>query len=280
MDTVTEALAPLALMYDRYAVVANGYGDALLAYAIGDRPGYGDVMKDYPLARFSEAFAVAAGYLLFATVGAAIWSKLGPTLDLYGLRFVYNLTQAMLCAWMSLEAGRRAINAEYTLACNVVDEKEPVMAAIVHVFYMSKILDFADTFFIITRKNYYQLSFLHVYHHWSIFLVYWFNLNTCFDGDVYLTIVLNALVHFVMYTYYFVSMHTKNIWWKKYLTQMQMVQFTLLLIQGGRLMYTGCLAYPPLISKLYVGYLVFMFALFLNFYIKAYTKQQTTKKLQ
>lgn len=50
---------------------------------------------------------------------------------------------------------------------------------------------------------------------------YWLNINAGYDGDVYLTIVLNGFIHTVMYTYYFVSMHTKDIWWKKYLTLMQ-----------------------------------------------------------
>lgn len=50
---------------------------------------------------------------------------------------------------------------------------------------------------------------------------YWLNVNAGYDGDVYLTIVLNGFIHTVMYTYYFVSMHTKDIWWKKYLTLMQ-----------------------------------------------------------
>ena len=31
-------------------------------------------------------------------------------------------------------------------------------------------------------------------------------------GDIYLTIVLNGAIHSVMYTYYFVSMHTDKIW--------------------------------------------------------------------
>ena len=30
-----------------------------------------------------------------------------------------------------------------------------------------------------------------------------------YDGDVYVTIVLNGFIHTVMYTYYFVSLHTK-----------------------------------------------------------------------
>lgn len=51
------------------------------------------------------------------------------------------------------------------------------------------------------------------------------NVNAGYDGDVYLTIVLNGFIHTVMYTYYFVSMHTKDIWWKKYLTLMQVRPF-------------------------------------------------------
>lgn len=50
---------------------------------------------------------------------------------------------------------------------------------------------------------------------------YWLNVNAGYDGDVFMTIVLNGFIHTVMYTYYFVSMHTKDIWWKKYLTLMQ-----------------------------------------------------------
>lgn len=38
-------------------------------------------------------------------------------------------------------------------------------------FYISKIFDFADTVFIILGKKWNQLSFLHVYHHTTIFLV-------------------------------------------------------------------------------------------------------------
>ena len=44
-----------------------------------------------------------------------------------------------------------------------------------------------------------------------------------YDGDVYLTIVLNGFIHTVMYTYYFVSLHSKDIWWKSALTMCQMV---------------------------------------------------------
>jgi hypothetical protein len=38
-------------------------------------------------------------------------------------------------------------------------------------------------------------------------------------------VILNGAIHTVMYAYYFLSMHTKDIWWKKYLTLMQITQF-------------------------------------------------------
>lgn len=49
--------------------------------------------------------------------------------------------------------------------------------------------------------------------------------NVGYDGDIYLTVMLNGAIHTMMYTYYFVSMHAKDIWWKKYMTMMQMIQF-------------------------------------------------------
>ena len=45
------------------------------------------------------------------------------------------------------------------------------MANVLWLFYMSKILDFMDTVFIVLGKKWEQLSFLHVYHHTTIFLV-------------------------------------------------------------------------------------------------------------
>jgi elongation of very long chain fatty acids protein 4 len=38
-------------------------------------------------------------------------------------------------------------------------------------FYVSKVFDYFDTLVIILRRKWRQLSFLHVYHHITIFLV-------------------------------------------------------------------------------------------------------------
>lgn len=91
---------------------------------------------------------------------------------LYPLKFLYNIAQVMLCSYMCLEAGIQAYKNGYTiLPCEPFDNKNPPLGFILYVFYLSKILDFMDTFFIIAEKRWQQLSFLHVYHHTSIFLV-------------------------------------------------------------------------------------------------------------
>ena len=91
---------------------------------------------------------------------------------LYPLKFTYNVVQIMLCSYMCIESAVRAYDAKYTLLpCNPFNQTNPPIAFILYVFYLSKILDFFDTFFIICEKRWKQLSFLHVYHHFSIFMV-------------------------------------------------------------------------------------------------------------
>lgn len=59
----------------------------------------------------------------------------------------------------------------YELICNPFNASKKDMAGILWVFYVSKILDFLDTVFMILRGKWEQMSFLHVYHHITIFLV-------------------------------------------------------------------------------------------------------------
>ena len=131
--------------------------------------------------------------------------KLGvPAMDPYPIKFFYNVSQIMLCAYMTIEAGMLAYRNNYTIfkPCNNFDSENPPIASLLWLFYISKIWDFWDTIFIVLGKKWRQLSFLHVYHHTTIFLFYWLNSQINYDGDIYLTIVLNGFIHTVMYTYY------------------------------------------------------------------------------
>jgi GNS1/SUR4 family len=131
--------------------------------------------------------------------------KLGlPAIDPYPIKFLYNVSQIMLCAYMTIEAGFLAYRHNYTILqpCNAYNKENPPIASLLWLFYISKVWDFWDTIFIVLNKKWNQLSFLHVYHHTTIFLFYWLNSHVNYDGDIYLTIVLNGFIHTVMYTYY------------------------------------------------------------------------------
>lgn len=99
-----------------------------------------------------------------------------------------------------------------------------------------------------------------------------------YDGDVYLTIVLNGLIHTVMYTYYFVSLHTKEIWWKSALTMSQMVQFVLMNAQAGYILYYGCQQFPNRIVISYLYYIVSLLVLFAHFFVLSYVVKGSDKK--
>lgn len=192
----------------------------------------------------------------------------------------------MLCAYMTIEAVFLAYRNNYSvLPCVGYNQQHPALANLLWLFYISKVWDFWDTIFIVIGKKWRQLSFLHVYHHITIFLFYWLNSHVNYDGDVYLTIVLNGFIHTVMYTYYFICMHTKvpetgkslPIWWKSSLTMMQMIQFITMMSQGTYLIGTQCKDVSLRVIVAYVLYILSLFFLFAQFYVESYSKPKKRK---
>jgi GNS1/SUR4 family len=192
----------------------------------------------------------------------------------------------MLCAYMTIEAIFLAYRHGYSIwPCNSFDTRNPPLANLLWLFYVSKIWDFWDTIFIVLGKKWRQLSFLHVYHHATIFLFYWLNASVNYDGDIYLTIALNGFIHTVMYTYYFVCMHTKvpetgkslPIWWKSSLTLLQLTQFVTMMTQGGLLLFGQCKAPHRRVTSAYVVYILSLFFLFAQFFVASYVKPKKKK---
>jgi len=101
--------------------------------------------------------------------------------------------------------------------------------------------------------------------------------NVGFDGDIYLTVMLNGAIHTMMYTYYFVSMHTKEIWWKKHMTMMQMAQFICMNGQAIYLLSTNCPTFPRRVTQLYLVYILSLFSLFLHFFVQSYSRPTIPK---
>ncbi|KAJ3643270.1 hypothetical protein Zmor_025993 [Zophobas morio] len=85
------------------------------------------------------------------------------------------------------------------------------------------VFDFLETIIFVLRKKDNQVSLPHVFHHIGVFSITWIGLKYSPGGPNYLSAVINCVVHTLMYFYYLLStsIDKKQLWWKKYMTVLQ-----------------------------------------------------------
>lgn len=93
--------------------------------------------------------------------------------------------------------------------------------------------------------------------------------------------MLNTFVHIVMYSYYFLAALGPKIqpylWWKKYLTALQMVQFILVILHAFQLLFIEC-DYPKVFVWWIGMHAVMFYFLFRDFYTQTYKKSKAAAK--
>jgi len=106
--------------------------------------------------------------------------------------------------------------------CNVGSFTQQ-MELLYYLNYLVKWWELIDTLFLVLKRK--KLGFLHVYHHSFTMVLCYVELV----GRVsisWVVITINLAIHVVMYYYYArTSVIKKRVWWKQYLTTMQIVQF-------------------------------------------------------
>nr|CAD7198737.1 unnamed protein product [Timema douglasi] len=129
-------------------------------------------------------------------------------LDLSRLIMIFNVTQIVYNVWMVNE-----------------------MANVCWHYYMSKIMDLLDTIFFVLRKKNNQITPLHLLHHTGMPVISFICVRFYPGGHGTLTLLLNSFVHSIMYFYYLLAGlgpgFKKYLWWKHYLTLLQMYLYKL-----------------------------------------------------
>ncbi|TKY71331.1 Elongation of fatty acids protein 3 [Spatholobus suberectus] len=146
-----------------------------------------------------------------------------------------------------------------------------------YVFYLSKILEFLDTLFIILSRSIRRLSFLHVYHHATVPLMCYLWLQTS-QSLFPIALLTNASVHVIMYAYYFLSALGVRPSWKRAVTDCQILQFLFsFAISGLMLRYhfsgsgSGCSGISAWCFNAIFN--ASLLALFVDFHLKSYANR-------
>ncbi|GBM04958.1 Elongation of very long chain fatty acids protein 1 [Araneus ventricosus] len=128
----------------------------------------------------------------------------------------------------------------YSWRCEPIDISNNPTALftvrIMWMFYISKVIEYLDTVIFVLRKKDSQINFLHVFHHSTVPLTTWLSVSYGPGGYNTFFALVNSLTHVWMYSYYGLAAvgprMQKFLWWKKYLTLIQMIEFAQRLINA------------------------------------------------
>lgn len=270
------------------ALVSFVYGQYTVAKQLTPDPRQNSwlLMKSpVPTVLLSFSYIFAVTYL-----GPRLMKNRKPMTGLRTIMMAYNAFQVVYSAWVFYEAGVSGWFGHYSFICQTCDfSNNPRAIRMMHCgywYYFSKFIDFIDTIFFVAHKKYEHISLLHVCHHAIMPISMWYGVRYQPGGHGTLMGFLNSFVHTVMYSYYLLAAMGPRVrpflWWKKYLTTLQMVQFTIVFFHCASLSFIEC-SVPKVLNTWVGGVAVMFFLLFADFYIKAYRKrgqQQASRKLK
>ncbi|CAH2075390.1 unnamed protein product, partial [Iphiclides podalirius] len=199
--------------------------------------------------------------------------------ELKNVLIAYNFLQVIFSAWLFYESLMGGWLKHYSLRCQPVDYSDnPVATRMVHAcwwYYFSKFTEFFDTIFFVLRKKFDHVSTLHVIHHGVMPMSVWFGVKFTPGGHSTFFGLLNTFVHIIMYTYYMLAamgpQMRRFLWWKRYLTTLQMVQFIGIMVHAFQLLFIDC-DYPRAFVWWIGMHAVMFFFLFKDFYNQSYSK--------
>eukprot|EP00026_Physarum_polycephalum_P002233 Phypoly_transcript_02238.p1 GENE.Phypoly_transcript_02238~~Phypoly_transcript_02238.p1 ORF type:complete len:280 (+),score=32.56 Phypoly_transcript_02238:91-840(+) len=149
--------------------------------------------------------------------------------ELRGISAVHNLIMTLMSLAFTLGIGWHILRTYqkfglYATYCGANPEWDDKLAFWTNWFYLSKFYEYFDTIILVLRKR--DPGRLHIIHHSITGIVCWVAMYTEIIMG-WITAFNNSLIHVFMYWYYFKQTLGISVWWKKYLTTGQIIQFFL-----------------------------------------------------
>lgn len=210
-----------------------------------------------------------------------------PAYELRGVLMVYNVFQIVFNGWIFYELGRSGwFQGTINIFCQPIDfsETDPDAMRMVtagYWFYISKFVDFFDTFFFVLRKRTRQITVLHLVHHAILPVSLWPGIRFASGGHASFFALLNSLVHVIIYFYYLVAAmgprFEKYVRWKRHLTNCQIAQFVAASVHCFQLVFKNECGFPAAFYWWIGGHEILFLCLFIHFYKDAYLKKKQKK---
>lgn len=223
---------------------------------------------------------ILVSYLYFCLYAGPKYMAKRKPFKLEGVLITYNAVQVALSIWLVYEGIMGGWNGKYNWRCEPVDySRDPValrMAGAVWAYYICKVIELLDTVFFVLRKKQNQVSFLHLYHHTLMPVCGFIGVKYFAGGHGTLLGVINSFIHVCMYAYYMLAAMgpkvQKYLWWKRYLTVMQIVQFIIVFFHTIQVQFQPTCGYPKSIAALLTLNAALFIYMFSMFYVKSYLK--------
>lgn len=234
-------------------------------------------------------------YILFVVVIGPLFMRNREPYNLKKVIRLYNLLMVFLAGMLLYKLYDAVDSLDAMMDCSKIFSFSDASA--VKIYRMSNFIlavrlsEYLDTIFFTLRKKTSQITFLHVFHHSYVpIYAYWILRTAPVRFNVYI-ILINSAIHVLMYSYYFLATFqerrdptkkaqkqgflmtvvNKLLLFKKYMTQLQILQFVSLafyaawfLLQKNNCGVPATYIWSNLLMAL--GFL----GLFMHFYIAAY----------
>ncbi|KAI9846322.1 MAG: hypothetical protein M1837_004175 [Sclerophora amabilis] len=205
-------------LFDKLYSSVTGYAPTDFRFIAGDTQ----------LSTFRESASLITSYYVLVLGGRELMRS-RPAFTLNRLFMVHNLVLTMISATLLALFAEQLIPTvwRHGLFYSICDHNggwTKPLVTLYYLNYLTKYVELIDTVFLVLKKK--PLTFLHCYHHGATALL-------CYTQLIGLTavswvpITLNLTVHVVMYWYYFQSARGVRIWWKEWITRLQIVQFVI-----------------------------------------------------
>lgn len=247
--------------------------------------------RETPMSTLKESFLTIIVYYIVILGGRELM-RTRPAFQLNALFKIHNfyltvISGGLLVLFLEQLIPTLAKHGVFFAICDHRGGWTPPLVILYYLNYLTKYLELLDTVFLVLKKK--PLTFLHCYHHGATALL-------CYSQLIGLTsvswvpITLNLTVHVVMYWYYFQSARGIRIWWKEWITRLQIIQFVIDLgfiyfasysyfvsTYFNWLPHAGDCAGEEFAAFSGMGIITSYLVLFISFYIATYSKASGKK---